>query len=155
MMGHVGEDKWHPRPSRFGREARGLDQAGIPQEPLATAIDLAPAAAGSGDRPCRGRLAEPPRQILDEHTIGRRSSCARSMLRQGSDRLNEREGWVSFSRGVLLLKASILLVVVSLGVTLLLRQSQARRMGWTAIASLVALGLIAVQILRGLDTRWR
>ena len=55
----------------------------------------------------------------------------------------------------MLLKALILLVVVSLGVTLLLRRPQAKRMGWIVTGSLVALGLLAVQLLRTLDTLWR
>ncbi len=55
----------------------------------------------------------------------------------------------------MLLKAFILLVAIALGVTLFIRQPQARRTGWIVVGSLVLLGLLAVQLLRTLDTLWR
>ena len=55
----------------------------------------------------------------------------------------------------MLLKAFILLVAIARGVTLLIRQPQARRTGWIVVGSLVLLGLLAVQLLRTLDTLWR
>ena len=55
----------------------------------------------------------------------------------------------------MLLKAFILLVAISLGVTLFVRQPQARRTGWIVVGSLVLLGLLAIQLLRTLDTLWR
>jgi hypothetical protein len=55
----------------------------------------------------------------------------------------------------MILKAFIILVLVSLGATMLLRQPQAKRIGWMVTGSLVVLALLAVQILRTLDTLWR
>jgi hypothetical protein len=55
----------------------------------------------------------------------------------------------------MLLKAFILLVALSAGVTLLIRRPQARRTGWILTGSLALLGLLAVQLLRMLDTLWR
>ena len=55
----------------------------------------------------------------------------------------------------MLLKAFILLVAISLGVTLLLRRPQAKRVGCIVTGSLVALGLLAVQLLRSIVSRLR
>jgi hypothetical protein len=55
----------------------------------------------------------------------------------------------------MLLKALILLVMISLGATLLMRRPQPRRTGWIITGSLVALGLLVIQILRTLDTMFR
>lgn len=55
----------------------------------------------------------------------------------------------------MLLKIFILLVAISAGVTLLIRQPQARRTGWIVTGSLVMLGLFTIQLLRTLDTMWR
>src|SRR4051794_4750707 len=52
----------------------------------------------------------------------------------------------------MLLKAFTLLVVASLGVTLFIRSPQAKRVGWIVTGSLVLLGLLAVQLLRTLDS---
>ncbi len=46
----------------------------------------------------------------------------------------------------MLLKALILLVMISLGATLLMRRPQSRRTGWIVTGSLVALGLLVIQI---------
>ncbi len=57
--------------------------------------------------------------------------------------------------GPMLLKALILLAMISLGATLLMRRPQSRRTGWIVTGSLVALGLLVIQILRTLDTMFR
>ena len=55
----------------------------------------------------------------------------------------------------MLLKAFTLLVVASFGVTLFIRSPQAKWVGWIVTGSLVLLGLLAVQLLRTLDTMLR
>jgi hypothetical protein len=62
---------------------------------------------------------------------------------------------ISYDRSLMLLKAFILLVVASFGVTLFIRSPQAKRVGWIVTGSLVLLGLLAVQLLRTLDTMLR
>ena len=53
------------------------------------------------------------------------------------------------------LKLFMFLVVVSLGVTMLMRKPQAKRTGWIVTGSLVLLALLVVQVLRTVDTMWR
>ncbi|HEX2554467.1 MAG TPA: hypothetical protein VHL98_12260 [Microvirga sp.] len=55
----------------------------------------------------------------------------------------------------MLFKALTLLVLASLAVTFFLRRPQARRTGWIVTGALVLLGLLAIQILRTLDTMLR
>ena len=55
----------------------------------------------------------------------------------------------------MILKIFLFLVVASLGVTMLMRQPQARRTGWIVTGSLALLALLVVQILRTIDTMWR
>ena len=55
----------------------------------------------------------------------------------------------------MILKLFLFLIVASAGVTMLLRQSQARRTGWIVTGALVLIGLLVIQVLRTLDTRWR
>ena len=55
----------------------------------------------------------------------------------------------------MILKLFLLLVVPPARVTMLLRQSQARRTGWIITGSLVLIGLLVIQVLRTLDTIWR
>ena len=55
----------------------------------------------------------------------------------------------------MILKLFLFLVVASAGVTMLLRQPQARRTGWIVTGALVLIGLLVIQVLRTLDTRWR
>ena len=57
--------------------------------------------------------------------------------------------------GPLLLKVFTLLVVASFGITLVIRSPRAKRVGWIVIGALVLLGLLAVQLLRTLDTMLR
>jgi hypothetical protein len=62
---------------------------------------------------------------------------------------------ISYDRSLMLLKAFTLLVLASFGVTLFIRSPQAKRVGWIVTGSLVLLGLLAVQLLRTLDTMLR
>ena len=55
----------------------------------------------------------------------------------------------------MILKLFLFFVVASAGVTLLLRQPQARRTGWIVTAALMLIGLLVIQVLRTLDTMWR
>ena len=55
----------------------------------------------------------------------------------------------------MILKTFILLIGVLLAVSFLVRKPQAKLTGWIVVASLIALAILAIQILRTLDTLWR
>jgi hypothetical protein len=55
----------------------------------------------------------------------------------------------------MILKTFILLIGVLLAASFFLRRPQAKLTGWIVVASLIALGVLAVQVLRTLDTLWR
>lgn len=55
----------------------------------------------------------------------------------------------------MILKLFLFLVMASAGITLLLRQPQARRTGGIVTGALMLIGLLVIQILRTLDTIWR
>ena len=55
----------------------------------------------------------------------------------------------------MILKTFILLIGVLLVASFLLRRPQAKLTGWIFVASLIAVGVLAVQVLRTLDTLWR
>ncbi len=55
----------------------------------------------------------------------------------------------------MILKTLILLIGVLLAVSFFVRRPQAKLTGWIFVVALIALGVLAIQLLRTLDTLWR